>query len=170
MLNTQIVELLNNKINDEFYRSNLFLEISGWASDLSLKGVQGYFLNKSAAALSSANALFEYVNHSGAEVSIGAIKEGIRDFDNVEDLFVYVSSLEQAHTADLNNLLDTCLAEKDFATYANLESQVSTQHSDEFFLKSVLDKISIIGYKGQGLYLLDKELAESFPAPVETQA
>lgn len=170
MLNPQIVELLNNKINDEFYRSNLFLEISGWASDLSLKGVQGYFLNKSAKALANANTLLEYVNQSGSDVSIQAIKEGIRDFDNIEDLFVYVSSLEQGYTAELNNLLDTCLAEKDFATYANLESQVTTQHADEFFLKSVLDKISIVGYKGQGLYLLDKELAEAFPAPADPMA
>lgn len=42
MLSEKILNLLNEKINDELYRSNQFLEISGWASDLSLKGVEGY--------------------------------------------------------------------------------------------------------------------------------
>lgn len=163
MLNGQVLQLLKDKINNEYFRSNNFLDISGWAGDVALKGVQGYFQYLSKKSLAKVNSLIEYVNKSGAQVALGSIAEGVRDFDNVEDLFVYLSELEKQHRADLNNLLDTCLAEKDFATYATLESEVKSQHAEEFFVKSVLDKIKLMGSKGQGLYLLDKELAGKYP-------
>lgn len=170
MITKQIVDLLNEKINLEYFRSNLFLDISGWANDLALKGVQGYFLNQSQKALANVNAGIEYLNQCGYEAKLGQINEGIRDFDNIEDLFVYVYEMEKGYKADLNNLLDVCLSNKDFATYSNLEPQVTTQHSDEFFLSSMLNKIQIVGSKGQGLYLIDKELGEKYPLPAEDSA
>ncbi|MFC6277158.1 ferritin [Psittacicella hinzii] len=170
MINQNIVNLLNEKINQEYFRSNLFLDISGWAQDLSLKGVQGYFLAQSQKALANVYAEIEYLNQCGYETTLGQINEGIREFDNIEDLFVYVSEMEKGYKADLNNLLDVCLSSKDFATYANLEPQVSTQHADEFFLTSMLNKIAIVGAKGQGLYLIDKELSEKYPLPTEEAA
>lgn len=163
MLNESVLKLLREKINNEYFRSNVFLDISGWAGDLSLKGVQGYFQNLSKKSLANVYELTEYVNQTGNTVDLLAIPEGVREFDNVEDVFVYVSELEKQHRADLNNILDYCLAEKDFATYATIEPEVKNQHSEEFFLKSVLDKLALFGPKGQGLFLLDKELAEAYP-------
>lgn len=165
MLNSKVLNLLNTKINDEFFRSNQFLDISGWAADLSLNGVQGYFQHLSAQALANVNSLIEYVNECGHEVQLGEINEGVRDFDNIEDVFVYLQQLETSYKADLNNLLDVCQGEKDFATYANLLEQARSLHADEFFVKSLLDKIAIVGCTGHGLYLIDKDLEGQYPIP-----
>ncbi|RIY38431.1 ferritin [Psittacicella gerlachiana] len=168
MINQNIVALLNDKINQEYFRSNLFLDISGWANDLTLKGVQGYFLNLSQKALDNVNSGVEYLSECGYQAELREIPEGLREFDNIEDLFVYIYEMEKGYRADLNNILDVCLSNKDFATYANLESQVETQHAEEFFLTSMLRKIGIVGSKGQGLYLIDKELSEKYPLPTDT--
>lgn len=165
MLNNTIVKLLNEKLDNEYFRSNLFLDLSGWASDKSLKGVQGYFLTHSRKSLSNVREIMDYLNECGYEAKFNQIPEGIREFDNIEDLFNHVKELEECYKADLNNLLDVCLSAKDFATLATFEAQVKTQHADEFALNSLLDKISIVGSQGHGLYLIDKELQGKYPLP-----
>ncbi|RIY32605.1 hypothetical protein CKF54_04470 [Psittacicella hinzii] len=168
MINQNLVKLLNDKINQEYFRSNLFLDISGWANELTLKGVQGYFLNLSQKALENVRSEVEYLSECGHLAQLAEIPEGLREFDNIEDLFVYVNEMEKGYRADLNNLLDVCLSNKDFATYEKLITQASSQHAEEFFINSLLHKIAIVGYKGQGLYLIDKELSEKYPLPSDT--
>lgn len=165
MLSNKVLELLNQKINAEYFRSNSFLELSGWASEQSLDGVQGYFLNASQKALAQVNALVEYLNETGHEFNFGAIEEGLRDFDTVADLFTYVQELERHHKSDLHNLLHVCLEEKDFATFSKLESEVQTVHAEEFLIQTVLNKLQVLGTSKKGVYLVDKELSQQFPLP-----
>lgn len=163
MLNNQVLKLLQQKINNEYFRANNFLDISGWAGDLALKGVQGYFQHLSKNSLARVNSLIEYVNESGAQIDLGSIAEGQREFTDIEALFVYLSELETQQRNELNTLLDVCLAEKDFATFAAFEGEAKNLHAQEFFLKSTLEKIALLGKQGQGLYLLDKELEGKYP-------
>lgn len=109
--------------------------------------------------------LIEYVNQTGHHVQLDETPQGLREFENIEDVFVYLRELELGNKARLQNLLDECMAEQDFSTYFNLADEVKPLHADEFFIRSVLDKIKIVGKKGLGLYLIDKDLEELYPIP-----
>ena len=50
------------------------------------------------------------------------------------------------------------LAEQDFSTFQFLQWYVSEQHEEERLFKGILDKISVIGLEGKGIYFLDKEI------------
>ena len=50
------------------------------------------------------------------------------------------------------------LAEEDFSTFQFLQWYVSEQHEEERLFKGILDKISVIGLEGKGIYFLDKEI------------
>lgn len=61
-------------------------------------------------------------------------------------------------TAQINELVDIALTEKDFSTFNFLQWYVSEQHEEEKLFKSILDKIDIIGLEGRGLYTVDREI------------
>ena len=61
-------------------------------------------------------------------------------------------------TSAISQLVASALAEQDFSTFQFLQWYVSEQHEEERLFKSILDKISVIGLDGKGIYFLDKEI------------
>jgi ferritin len=56
--------------------------------------------------------------------------------------------------------VNTALKERDHAAHNFLQWYVSEQMEEEKQVKSILNKLKIIGKDGSGLYLLDRELGE----------
>ncbi|ENL5220779.1 ferritin, partial [Salmonella enterica subsp. enterica serovar Teko] len=66
---------------------------------------------------------------------------------------------EQLITQKINDLVHVAMTSQDYPTFNFLQWYVAEQHEEEKLFKSVLDKLSLAGNSGQGLYLVDKELA-----------
>ena len=56
--------------------------------------------------------------------------------------------------------MDVCLKDKDYSTFNFLQWYVAEQHEEEMLFQSIIDKIKIIGTDGQGVYLIDREVAK----------
>ncbi len=48
---------------------------------------------------------------------------------------------------------------QDYPTFNFLQWYVAEQHEEEKLFKSVIDKLTLAGKSGEGLYFIDKELA-----------
>jgi ferritin len=48
----------------------------------------------------------------------------------------------------------------DYSTFNFLQWYVAEQHEEEKLFKSIVDRLSLVGEDGKGLYFIDKELAE----------
>ncbi len=51
------------------------------------------------------------------------------------------------------------MSPQDYPTFNFLQWYVAEQHKEEKLFKSILDKLALAGDTGEGLYLIDKEIA-----------
>lgn len=51
------------------------------------------------------------------------------------------------------------MSTQDYPTFNFLQWYVAEQHEEEKLFKSILDKLALAGDTGEGLYLIDKEIA-----------
>jgi ferritin len=160
MLSNKILSQLHEQIKLEFFSSNLYLQMSSWCA---WKGYVG------AAAFLRANAederqhmikLFDYVNDTGAMVTLGAIPAPPSDFTCLGGIFKAVYEHELLITRAINELAGAALDERDFSTFNFLQWYVTEQHEEEKLFKSIVDRIELIGLDGRGIFWMDKELGK----------
>jgi len=61
-------------------------------------------------------------------------------------------------SAEINKLVERCLAEKDYTTHNFLQWYVSEQIEEEALARNILDKLNLIGNDKGGMYLFDRDL------------
>ena len=64
----------------------------------------------------------------------------------------------------INDLIDICLQEKDYATHNFLQWYVSEQIEEEALARNILDKIKLIGDDKGGFYLFDNDIKQLITA------
>ena len=73
--------------------------------------------------------------------------------------FEAVYKHEQKVTGLINNLVELASSEKDHATHNFLQWFVSEQVEEEASADEVVQKLKLIGNQGNGLFMIDRELA-----------
>jgi ferritin len=66
---------------------------------------------------------------------------------------------EQSVTQYINDLVNLAIEEKDHATHIFLQWFVTEQIEEEANDKEILSKLKLVGTDGNGIFLLDHELA-----------
>jgi len=61
-------------------------------------------------------------------------------------------------TASINKLVTLATKENDYATQTFLQWYVNEQREEEALMRTVLDRINLIGDGPQSLYFIDKEM------------
>ncbi|HIP53655.1 MAG TPA: non-heme ferritin [Chromatiales bacterium] len=158
MLSDKLVDHLNQQINLEFYSSNLYLQMSAWASYKGLDGCADFLRDHAAEEMGHMQRLFTYVNETGAMVKLGAIEAPPTEYGSVKEVFEKIYEHECHVTREINSLADTSLSEKDYSTFNFLQWYVAEQHEEERLFKSILDKLEIIGTEGRGLFHFDQQM------------
>lgn len=51
------------------------------------------------------------------------------------------------------------MSTQNYPTFNFLQWYIAEQHEEEKLFKSILDKVALAGDSGEGLYLIDKEIA-----------
>lgn len=158
MLSEKMVQRLNEQINLEFYSSNLYLQMSSWCTNQGFEGCSAFLKKHAEEEQGHMRRLFRYVNETGAMAVLGTVKSPPAAFKSLEDVFQQTYEHEIHVTKKINELADTALEEKDYSTFHFLQWYVAEQHEEESLFKSILDKISIIGTEGSGLFFVDREI------------
>lgn len=158
MLSKVMIDKLNAQINSEYYSSNLYLQMSAWCEEKGYEGCAAFFKKHAEEEMAHMHRLFNYVNETGAMAIVGQIKAPPAQFKSLEAVFQHTYAHEKAVTKRINELANTAFAEKDFSTFNFLQWYVAEQHEEEKLIKSILDKIKIIGVDGRGLFFIDQEI------------
>lgn len=156
MLTEKIVENLNNQINLEFYSSNLYLQMSSWATFKGLDGCAKFLRNHAAEEMSHMQRLFEYVNECGSIANVGEIKAPPTEYESIESIFKQIYEHECLVTRSITELVKNSFEQHDYSTFNFLQWYVAEQHEEEKIFKSILNKLEIIGTEGRGLYHFDQ--------------
>jgi len=158
MLSKQMEEALNQQIALEGYASFLYLSMASWCDQQGLEGCHKFMQRQSTEELSHMMRIFNYINEVDGHALTPAIPQPPLEFDSIRALLQQVYEHEQKVTNSIHQLVDMCYKENDYTTLHFLQWYIDEQREEEALMRSILDRIKLIGDGPQSLYYIDKEL------------
>lgn len=166
MISKEMEAALNEQINAELWSAYLYLSMAMQFESAGQAGVANWFKVQFKEEQAHAEIFMNYINQRGGRVTLRAIDAVPTEWASPLDAFRATLEHEQKVTAMINNLFAMAEAEKDYATRDRLAWFVSEQVEEEDNARTLIDKFSMIGNDGMGLYMLNQELAgRTYTAP-----
>ena len=159
MLSANVVKLLNDQMNLEFYSSNLYLQMSAWCEQEGFEGAAKFLSAHAAEEMQHMRKLFTYLNETVALAVISQLDEPPHQFPSFKQVLELTYQHEKLITSKINELVGKTFEEKDYSAFNFLQWYVAEQHEEEKLFSSILDKLNLLGEDGKGLFLVDKDLA-----------
>ncbi len=158
MLSTKMIKALNEQIAMEGYASFLYLSKAGWFEGKTMQGCASFMFRQAQEENEHMMKIFHYLLEVDATPIVPAISQPPAKFKDVKAVFADTLAHEQKVTAAINDLVELAMKENDHATYGFLQWYVTEQREEEGLMRSILDKIDLIGTGAQSLYFIDKEI------------
>jgi len=160
MLSKKMEEALNNQVNAEMYSAYLYLAMSAWFEDQNLPGFANWMYIQAQEEMTHAMKIYRYITDRGGSISLKAIDEPPKEWDDAVKVAEEVYKHEQKVTGMIHDLVNLAREEKDYGTDNMLQWFVSEQVEEETNADELLQNLKLIGGKGQGLLMLDRELSQ----------
>ena len=132
--------------------------MSAWCDHKGLMGCAHFLKRQSDEEHDHMMKLVEYLQEVDGRPVIPSIDQPPKDFEDINSLFENVLAHEQKVTQAINDLVEFATQDKDHSTYNFLQWYVEEQREEENLMRTILDKINLIGDSPQKLYYIDKEL------------
>ncbi|MGC6406515.1 non-heme ferritin [Bisgaard Taxon 45] len=158
MLSQNVINLLNEQMNLEFYSSNLYLQMSAWCEQNGFDGTAKFLATHATEEMQHMRKLFTYLNETGALAIIGEIAAPAHQYASLKEVLEITYQHEKLITAKINELVGKTFEEKDYSAFNFLQWYVAEQHEEEKLFSGILDKLNLLGEDGKGLFLIDKDL------------
>jgi ferritin len=165
MLNERMAEALNTQLNKEIYSAYLYLSMSACSSFIGLKGFANWFMVQYQEEMVHAMKIYNYVDSQGGQVKLMAVEQPATEFESALEMFEKTLEHEKFITKSINDLVNLAIEEKDHATNIFLQWFVTEQIEEEGNDNDIISKLKLVGDKGNGLFMIDRELASRVFTP-----
>jgi len=153
-----VEEILNKQINAEFWSAYLYLSMSSYLAQKGYAGFASWMRIQYQEEMSHALKLFDYVISRGGDVKLTPISAVETEWKGIPEIFESTYEHECKVTDMIHDCYETALKERDHATANMLQWFINEQAEEEESALEIIDKLKMIGDKGAGLYMLDREL------------
>lgn len=158
MLKPEVVKLLNEQINKEFYSAYLYMDMANYYADESLSGFENWFVVQMQEERDHALLFRQYLLNNGESVILTEIAAPSKKFGNFRDPLVEALEHEQYVTASINAIYEEAYKNKDFRTMQFLDWFIKEQGEEEKNADDNIKKFDLFAGDPKGLYMLDNEL------------
>lgn len=158
MLSEKTLEALNQQISLEGFASASYLAMASWCEREGLEGCATFFYEQSAEERMHMMKIIRYINEMDGHALVGAQKAPKAEYESIQEVFKCTYEQEKEVTSAIYNLLSIADEEKDHSTTLFLQWYVAEQREEEAQIRTIMDKIKIIGTGGQSLYFIDQEV------------
>lgn len=165
MLNPELVKLLNDQLNMEFFSAYLYLDMSNYFADKNLSGFANWFHVQAQEERDHAMLFNTYLLNNSEPVKLMAIAAPETAFTSFREPVEAAFEHECKVTASINNIYAAAYPLKDFRTMQFLDWFVKEQGEEEKNVDDILKRYDLFAGDAKGLYLLDTELAARVYAP-----
>lgn len=160
MIGNEMKAAINKQIQAEFASAYLYLAMAAYCESKNLPGFAHWLKAQYEEETSHAMKLFRYLLERGVNVTLQAIEGQPTDFGSPIEIFAKVLAHEQHVTSLINDLYETALAEKDYASQIFLQWFINEQVEEEAAANAILEKLKMLSDKGGSLLYIDKELGK----------
>ncbi len=166
MLNENVVKLLNQQINEEFYSAYLYLDFSNYYYDQGLAGFGNWYKIQAQEERDHAMLFLRYLQNNGGRVVLEAVAKPDVDLVSAKAILAEGLKHEQYVTSLIHTIYDAAYSVKDFRTMQFLDWFVKEQGEEENNADTLIKKFELFGDDPKSLYMLDSELgARVYAAP-----
>lgn len=170
MLSKEMAKALNKQVEMEAESSQAYLALASWAdSQPGLPGVAAFFYRQSDEERMHMLKLMKFINERGGVALVPALKQPAIKFNSLKAAFDIFLKHEFKVSESINELVDTALKMKDYATHSFLQWYVNEQMEEENSARLLNEKLELIGEDKSGLYLFDRDI-NNFNASAEKKA
>jgi len=168
MLSEKMVDALNKQLSKEIYSAYLYLSMSAHSAFIGLKGFANWFMVQYREEMVHAMKIYDYISNQGGHVKLMAIAQPPTEFGTPLDMFEKTLEHEKFITKCINDLVNLAIEEKDHATNIFLQWYITEQIEEEANDNEIISKLELVGKEGNGLFMIDKELAARVFTPPPT--
>jgi ferritin len=168
MISDAMCTRMNEQINLELYSAYLYLSFSAHAERINLKGTAAWFMAKHGEEMAHALKIYRYLLDQDAAVALTTVDAPPAAPEGIMAMFEDTLAHEREVTSAINALVDQALSEKDHATNIFLQWFVTEQIEEEATVNDILGRLRLFGDQGQGLLMIDNELAAAAKAMAQT--
>lgn len=154
----RINSAMNDQIAKEGYSAMVYLAMSTWCDHKGLEGCAQFFRRQSDEENMHMNKIIDYIMETDGRALIPEIPRPKSDYNSIIEVFEETYKHEQHITASINDLVDLAVKENDHGTHNFLQWYVEEQREEENLIRTILDKIRLIGEGSMSLYYIDKEV------------
>ena len=159
MLSERMMGALNEQINKEIYSAYLYLSMSAHSTFVGLKGFANWFMVQYQEEMLHTMKIYDYINDQGGKVTLKDVAQPPTEFGSPLEMFEKTLEHEKFVTKRINNLVDLAIEEKDHASNIFLQWFVTEQIEEEANDNEIISKLKLVGKDGNGLFMIDRELA-----------
>ena len=169
MLSKEIGKLLNEQINKEFYSAYLYLDMANFYAEKGLLGYENWFKVQAEEEMSHAMLLRQYLLNNGHKVTLSALADPSKSYENNKAPLVEALKHEEYVTASINTIYEEAVKQKDYRSQQFLDWFIKEQGEEEANAQENIQKFEVFGSDNRGLYMLNKELEARVFSPPSLQ-
>ena len=158
MLNKKVEKVLNDQVQKEEFSSRLYLAMAVWCEVNGFPGASAFLYAHAEEEHMHQMKMIRYINERGGKAVLRALDAPSSEFTSLEDIFVKVLAHEEYISASINELYGFAVGEKDYSTGNFLQWYITEQMEEESLMRTILDKIKLVGGDKAGMFHIDKEL------------
>lgn len=167
MLKKKIEDICNRQVEREGFSSNLYISMASWAETNGFSGVAAWLYSQAEEERLHMLKFIKYINERGGKAVMPALKKPDAEFKSVEDVFKEVLKHEEFVTESINEIVSLTLDEKDFNTHNFLQWFVFEQVEEEASVRTILDKVRLVG--NNNMYQFDRDILSLRTPPANAQ-
>ena len=158
MINKNVETKLNEQAQKEEFSARLYLAMAIWCEVNGYPGAASFLYDHTDEERMHQMKIIHYINERGGKAALYELKAPKAEFNTLEDIFIQVLAHEEFVTNSINELYGLTVAEKDYTTGNFLQWYITEQVEEESTMRTILDKIKLVGKDKAGMFHIDKEL------------
>src|SRR4030043_1702268 len=160
MISKTMEQALNKQVNRELYSAYLYLSMSAYFENTTLKGFAHWLRVQAKEEQGHALKLYDFLIERNGRVTLLDIEAPKAKWSSAGKVFEEVYSHEQKVTAMIHDLVDLATKEKDHASFEMLQWFVKEQVEEEEHASAILAQVMCVGDVPGHLFYLDHQLGK----------
>lgn len=163
MLSDKVEKAMNDQLNEELQSAYEYLAMSAYSESISFPGFGAWLRVQWQEEIDHAMRFYTFILDRAGHVDLQAVKKPRADFKSILEVFESALKQERAVSASIHNLYELVERERDYAAQAWLDWFATEQVEEEKTIGQIVDSLKRIGDRGDGMFILDKELGGRRP-------
>lgn len=155
-----IQKAFNEQIREELASAYIYLAMSAYFESTDLAGAASWMRLQAREEIEHGMKFFDFLNRRGGRVQLAAIAKPEESWGSPAAAFEAAYHHEQHITERINALVGLARKEEDTAAEKFLDWFISEQVEEEWQTLEVVNRFKMVGDSAQGLFLVDRELAQ----------